>query len=147
MIRQATPDDFSLILSIGRARYTSSLIDWARGENWLHSALTKPAYTPCFIGRRAFLFLIISQPMWEPAPRAILSFFAALPGRDLEPLRLLRHAADYAKSRGCSSFEGGADTAVDLSPFWRRLGAQTLPRYRLEISPCPTSELWKPSQP
>lgn len=130
--RRATPDDFDFILSIGRLRYTSPLIDWTRGEAWLHSALASP-HQPCFLGARSFGFLHIAQPMWEPKPQAILSFFAARPGRDLEPLALMRVLAAYAKAQGCSTLDGGADTGADVGILLRRIGARNVPRFRLDL--------------
>ena len=132
VFRRATPADFDEILSIGRLRYTSPLIDWAFGEAWLRSALTNPNL-PAFLGARSFGFLLLSKPPWEPAPQAVLLYFAARPGRDLEPLALLRHLAAYAKQRGCSTLDGGADTGMDVGILLRRIGAKNVPRYRLDL--------------
>lgn len=137
--RRAVLTDLPFLLSIARTRYTDPSIDWPTAERYGHLVLSDPSPTPkvtCLCGQRSFLFLIIGDAFWAVKRRAVLSFFAALPGRDLESLALLRYAAAYARDRGCGTFEGGTDGAPydsDVGILLRRIGAHAVPRYRVDL--------------
>lgn len=138
--RIALPADALQILTIAREAYGPR--GWTvESEAWVRAALVSPGMR-CFLGKRCFGFVNVYRPFWEERPIAWLQFFGSMPGSDLEPLALLRHAIDYAREAGCASIHGGTEPGeADTSVLWRRVGAQPYELFKVTFPCHPSSPL------
>lgn len=116
------------MVELAKRRYTNRF-DFIAAEMWFRNVVLKqPVVFLPIRTQGAFCVALISVIPWMPAdPEANLVMLCAEEGCMWEAVSLLREAAAWAQRRKCVELRISSETAFDLTPLAKRMGAVPLP--------------------
>jgi hypothetical protein len=133
--RLMTDEDIPWLTWLCKKRYAAdydseSTIAWFR-----NIVLKSPLMFYAVRSQDAFVITMISVTPWLPGSiEANIIFICADDDAMWQALRLLRCSVDWARRRKCTLWRLSSDTAYELGPLAKRLGATELsPRYALRL--------------
>ena len=131
-LRRVKIDDLPFVLSLGYERYPP--FDPGRMLSWLAATLQNPQALAIRTDH-AFLIGSIAIPVGQPKDRGFhVLYVCAAEGHHWETVRLLRDSISWARGSGCMEWWVSSETAVDIEPLAKRVGAKPrVMRYRLDL--------------
>lgn len=122
-------------IGLARRRYAAEW-DFLGAEMWFRNIVLKQPMV--FLPVRsdaAFAIAMVNVVPWLPARwETNIVMFCADDGKIWEGLALLRATIEWARQRKCVEWRISSETAAELAPLAKRLGAEELsPRYRMRL--------------
>ena len=134
-IALATEDDVPWAMSIAKRRYADKW-DFIATEMWFRNVVLKgPMVFLPIRSTDAFLVGMISVVPWTPTNwEANVVMLCADEDKMWQAVALARASIEWARQRKCSEWRISSETAIELGPIAKRLGAEELsPRYRVRF--------------
>lgn len=128
-----TADDWPWLFNLTRRRY-GPRYDLVTSEQWYRNrVLPEPGTFHPMRTVNAFCISMISWLPWLPAePECGIVFICTDNGHMAEGITLLRDSIDWGRERRCAVWRMASETAFDLEPLAKRVGAkEASPRWTL----------------
>lgn len=135
LVRRVEESDRAWLVDLCKRRYPPHY-DLGATEAWIINAVLKnPINFYATRSADAFQITNLFAPPWAPTQlKADVVAICADDGEIWQAFLLLRDSIAWARSRNASHWRFETDTAYDLGPIMRRLGAtEVTPRYTLNI--------------
>jgi hypothetical protein len=120
---------------LAKRRYPQNF-DLLSAEGWVRNIVLKQPMV--FLPIRtddAFLIALLSCIPWKPADMECnVALVCAEEGHMWQAMAMIRKSLDWAEQRGCAVWHISSETAYDLGPIAKRVGARLCePRYEVKL--------------
>lgn len=125
MIRRATLEDMDWLIDLAREKYGVENVNEKNDADirtFLSGALSKP-WVCVARGDFGAGMMTVTRPFYEKNPQGHLLFIVSRSNKSMEGYKLARALTAWAFAQGASHVHVSSETAYDLAPFARRLGA------------------------